>query len=125
MRLFSIARTRKLPLNLIVAEEGGAAVYVLQDAKDGHPVPVSREARMGLPELIRSIASSLHVSTDSAHALYEQYRTRTMSASAARAFKKILDPALTHFFEALEKKNIRGFVYVDAATNCHSTCLIE
>ena len=37
-----------------------------------------------------------------------------MSESAARAFKKILDPALDDFFEALEKKNIRGFVYSDA-----------
>ena len=113
-RLFSIARTRKLPLNLVVAEEGGAAVYILQDAKDGHPVLYREKLGWDFHELIRHIAAGLHVSTDSAHDLYEQYRARAMSESAARAFKKILDPALDNFFEALAKKNIRGFVYIDA-----------
>ncbi len=113
-RLFSIARTRKLPLNLIIAEEGDAAVYVLQDTKDGHPVLYREKLGWDFHNLIRNIATELHVSTSVAHDLYEQYRARTMSESAARAFKKILDPAVDDFFEALAKKNIRGFVYIDA-----------
>jgi hypothetical protein len=112
-RLFSIARTRKLPLNLIVAEEGGAAVYILQDAKDGYPVLYREKLGWDFYELVRNIASGLHVSVDVAQDLYERYRAHAMSASAARAFKKILDPAVAKFSEALAKKNIRGFVYVD------------
>jgi len=113
-RLFSIARTRKPPLNLIIAEEGSMAVYVLQNAKDGHPVLYREKLEWDFHELIRSIENGLQVNTRVAKALYEQYRTHEMSESAARAFKKIIDPAVAAFVAALAKKKIRGFVYVDA-----------
>jgi hypothetical protein len=114
VRLFSIARTRALPLNLIVAEEGGASVYILQEAKDGHPVMYREKFGWDFHELIRAIGNALHVSVDMAEHLYTQYRAGAMSESAARAFKKILDPAAQKFFDALEKGKIQGFVYIDA-----------
>ena len=113
-RLFSIARTRDLPLNLIVAEDGGASVYILQQAKDGHPVLYREHLGWDFHEFIRGIARDLGVSMGMAKKLYDQYVAGDMSESAARAFKKIIDPAWSAFLEAVSKEKLRGSVYVDA-----------
>jgi hypothetical protein len=115
VRLHSIGRTRKLPLNMIVTEEGGASVYILQEAKDGHPVLYREKFGWDFHELIRAIAHTLHVSVSTAEDLYEKYRLGAMSESATRSFKKMLDPATEKFFEALERGKIQGHVYIDAS----------
>lgn len=113
-RLRAIARTRKLPLNLIVSENGGAAVYVFTEAREGYPVLYREKLGWDFNELITAIAAELGVNVAIAERLYEQYRRGEMSATATRAFKKILDPALERFSAALEKEKLRGFTYVDA-----------
>jgi hypothetical protein len=114
-RLMGIARARKLPINLIVSENGGAAVYILAEGKEGYPVLYREKLGWDFDELINRIATELGVNFATAEKLYEHYRKGTMSATAARSFKRILDPALERFFEALAKEKLRGSVYIDAA----------
>jgi len=113
-RLTSIARTRKLPVTLIVSENGGAAVYVLAEGKEGYPVLYREKLGWDFDELINRIAAELGVSFGNAEKLYEAYRSGKLSAAAARGFKRILDPVVLRFEEALAKEKLRGSVYIDA-----------
>ena len=40
-----------------------------------------------------------------------------MSAAAARAFKKVIDPAVDALLKEAEKAKLQGFVYIDADHN--------
>lgn len=113
-QLFSIVRTRKLPISLIVAEEGGASVYVLQEAAKGYPVLYREKLGWDFHEFVRSVARELGVSMSVANELYGQYVKGDMSESAARAFSKMIDPARRAFFDAMTKEKLHGSVYIDA-----------
>jgi len=113
-RLLAIARSRPLPLALIEAEGGGAAVYVMAEAKEGHPVLYREKLGWDFDELIRRIAAELGVSMAAAERLYREYLHGNMSKDALRAMKRVIDPAVRHFTEALEKEKLGGYAYVDA-----------
>jgi hypothetical protein len=114
-RLTSLARARKLPLNLIV-DEGprGAALFVLEKTDDGHPVLYREKLLWSFDTLFLRIAAGLGVSTAAAKEMYRAYIGGAMSEIASRAFKKIIDPATEQFLEEVEKGKLKGFVYMDA-----------
>ncbi len=114
-RLTSLARVRKLPLNLI-AEDGprGAALYVLQETRDGHPVLYREKLQWSFEGLFLRIAAELGVSDAAARELYRSYCAGGMSAGAARAFKKVIDPAVDALLKEAGKAKLRGPVYIDA-----------
>ena len=89
-RLASLARARKLPLNLIV-DEGprGASLFIFQKTKDGHPVLYREKMAWSFDVLFMRIAAELGVSEAAAREMYRAYLGKAMSESAARAFKKI------------------------------------
>ncbi|HUC31127.1 MAG TPA: hypothetical protein VMR99_00350 [Candidatus Paceibacterota bacterium] len=114
-RLASLARARKLPLNLIV-DEGprGASLFVLEKTKDGHPVLYREKLSWSFDALFLRIAAELGVSDDAAREMYRAYLGGAMSESAARAFKKFIDPVVEQFLKEVGKAKVKGFVYVDA-----------
>jgi hypothetical protein len=114
-RLTSLARGRKLPLNLIVDEgERGASLFVLEKTKDGHPVLYRERLMWSFDVLFARIAEELGVSQGIAREIYRAYVDQTMSESAARAFKKFIDPAVEQFLKEIGKRKLKGFTYVDA-----------
>ncbi len=113
-RLTSLARVRKLPLNLIV-DEGprGSSLFVLEKTKDGYPVMYREKLAWSFDALFSRIAAELGVSASAAREIYRTYLASTMSESAARAFKKFIDPSIEQFLKAVEKEKLKGFVYMD------------
>ena len=103
-RLAALARARKLPLNLIV-DEGprGASLFVLEKTKDGHPVLYREKMAWNFDVLFTRIAAELGISESAAREMYRAYLGRAMSESAARAFKKIIDPAVDQFLKEVGK----------------------
>lgn len=116
VRLTSLARARKLPLNLIV-DEGprGASLYVLQKTKHGHPVLYREKMQWSFNVLFTRIAAELGIGENAAREIYRAYLDGAMSESAARAFKKVINPAVEQFLKEVGKGKLGGFVYVDAA----------
>jgi hypothetical protein len=114
VRLSSLARARKLPLNLIIANESGTSLYVLQNAKNEYPVLYREKFLWSFNTLFRRIALELDVSDKVAKDLYRSYLAGDMSESAARAFKKAIDPVMEDFLKEIKKGKLKGFVYVDA-----------
>jgi hypothetical protein len=117
-RLASLARARKLPLNLIV-DEGprGASLYILEKTKDGHPVLYREKLTWSFDVLFTRIAAEFGVGEVVARELYRAYLGGSMSEVAARAFKKFIDPAVEQFLKEIGKGKLKGFVYMDAEHN--------
>jgi hypothetical protein len=46
--------------------------------------------------------------------MYHAYQNGTMSETAARAFKKFIDPAVEQFLKEVGKGKLKGSVYMDA-----------
>jgi hypothetical protein len=114
-RLASLARARKLPLNLIVDEGSrGASLFVLEKTKDGHPVLYREKLAWSFDVLFTRIGAELGVSESAAREMYRAYLNKAMSESAARAFKKVIDPAVDQFLKEIGKGKLKGFVYIDA-----------
>ena len=114
-RLASLARARKLPLNLIV-DEGprGASLFIFEKTKDDHPVLYRERLMWSFDVLFLRVAAELGVSAGAAREMYRAYVGGAMSESAARAFKKFIDPAVEQFLKEIGKGKLKGFVYVDA-----------
>jgi hypothetical protein len=112
-RLSALARRRKLPLNLIVAAKDGASLFILQKAKDEHPVLYREKIGWHSRSLVQGIAADLKVKDVAAHDLYRMYLAGKMSEGASRAMKRALDPAVEELWKEVEKGKLGGFVYVD------------
>lgn len=114
-RLASLARARKLPLNLIV-DEGprGASLFTLEKRKDGHPILHRRKMQWNFNVLFTRIGAELGVSEGAAREMYRAYLGGAMSATAERGFKKIIDPAVAQFLHEIGKEKLKGFIYADA-----------
>ena len=114
-RLASLARARKLPLNLMVDEGArGTSLFVLQKTKDGHPVLYREKLAWSFDTLFLRIAAELGVSEAAAREMYRSYLDNAMSEAAARAFKKFIDPAVEQFLKEVGKGKLKGSVYIDA-----------
>jgi len=114
-RLASLARARKLPVNLIV-DEGtrGASLFVLEQTKEGHPVLYREKLTWSFDVLFTRIAAELGVGEFAARELYRAYLGGAMSEAATHAFKKFIDPAVEQFLKEVGKRKLKGFVYMDA-----------
>jgi hypothetical protein len=114
-RLTSLARARKLPLNLIIEGAAlGTSLFVLEKTKDQHSVLYREKLSWNFNALFETIAKELGVTDVIAKQLYRSYLDGVMSETAARAFKKIIDPATNAFLKEVGKGKLKGFVYVDA-----------
>lgn len=111
--LSALSRVRKLPLNLIMADDEGASLYVLEKPKGEHAVLYRERLGWRFSSFAEEIAKALAVSEHTAQQLYCLYHHGKMSAAAERAFKKTVEPALAAFFKELEKAKVKGTVYVD------------
>jgi hypothetical protein len=113
-RLSSLARARKLPLNLIVLDGVGTSLFVLQKAKDQYPVLYREKLLWSIDALFNHVAKEMGVSKDVAIEIYRSYVAGEMSESAERAFKRLIDPLMEKFLKEIEKEKLKGFVYVDS-----------
>ena len=114
VRLVSLARVRKLPLNLIVDEGSrGASLFVLQKTKDEYPVLYREKLAWSFDSLFVRIAAELGVSDIVAREIYRAYLSKSMSESALRAFKRFIDPAVEQFLKEVGKEKLKGLVYMD------------
>ncbi len=111
--LSALSRIRKLPLNLIMANDEGASLYVLEKPKGEHAVLYRERLGWRFSSFAEEIAKALAVGKHTAQQLYCLYHHGKMSAAAERAFKKTVEPALAAFFGELEKAKVKGIVYVD------------
>ncbi len=114
VRLFALSRVRKHPLNLIVADENGTRVFVLEKAKDEYTVLYRESLDWSFAPLFGGLMQSLGVSKKIAKDLYRKYVKDDLSETASRAFKKMVDPWAESFLKAIEHGKFKGFVYVDA-----------
>lgn len=114
VRLSSLARARKLPLNLIVLDGAGTSLFVLQKAKDQYPVLYREKLLWSIDDLLKHITHETGVSKAVAAQMYHSYVDGHMSESAERAFKKLIDPVIEDFLREVEKGKLKGFVYVDS-----------
>jgi hypothetical protein len=113
-RLASLARARKLPVNLIIADNVGTSLFVLQNAKNDYPVLYREKLLWSFNELFVRIAAELGVSEATARDLYQSYLGEAMSDTARRAFKRIIDPVIDDFLSEVDKGKLKGYVYFDA-----------
>jgi len=120
VRLASLSRVRKLPVNLVVADGDGAALFVLRNgkgaaaAKDTYPVLHRGALAWSFGSIFNAISAELGVSERTAEGLYCSYIAGEMSESARRTFKKIFQPALDDFLKEIADAHVEGTVYVDA-----------
>ncbi len=114
VRLFSVARVRKLPLNLIAADEDGARMFVLQRVDDAYPVLYREPIDWSFAPLFGALMQALGVSKKTARQLYRKYVANGFSETASRVFKKLVEPAADLFLAAVAKGKFRGFAYIDA-----------
>jgi hypothetical protein len=114
-QMSSLARARKLPINLIVdGDTLGTSLFVLQKNNDDHPILYREKMQWNFDTLFTRVAAELGVNDASARTLYRSYLDGAMSEGAARAFKKVIDPAINAFFKEITKDKLKGTVYMDA-----------
>lgn len=116
VRLSSLARARKLPVNLVFSEGADAAssLFILESSKAGHPILYREPFAWRFDAIFGRIAGELGVSASGAKAVYEHYTKKGFSESAGRAFRKMIEPAIEELLREIEKKKIKGFLYIDA-----------
>ncbi len=113
--LDALSRVRKLPLNLIVADDRASALYVLQHAKGGHPVLYRETLDWAPGSLTKAVAGTFAVSEKTSEDLYRAYRKGGMSEDVKRAFKRMLEPATERFLHEIGRAKVKGTVVIDAA----------
>jgi hypothetical protein len=113
-RLSSLARARKLPLNLIVLDGAGTSLFVLEKAKDQYPVLYREKLEWSIDGLFEHIKKEMGVSSTVAAQLYHAYINGEMSEGATRAFKRSIDKSIEEFLHEIEKEKLKGFIYVDS-----------
>jgi hypothetical protein len=113
-RVASLARIRKLPINLLVTNTEGSSLFVLENAKDEYPVLYRESLNWSFGSFIEKIMEGVGVSKKTARELYKKYVKGDMSETAQRAYKKTIQPALDAFSTEIGKGKLRGIVYIDA-----------
>ncbi len=111
--LRALARMRPLPLNIIAADGEGASLYVFERPNGNYAVLYREKLDWSFSSLIKKVVEALAVTEAAAQELYCRYHKKEMSAHAARAFKRIVEPPLRNFLETIKKKRIKGTTYVD------------
>ena len=136
VRLSSLARERKLPINLVFSDDdrdgnnnsggeennssdskngaGGSSLFILQPSKAGHPILYREPFAWHFDAIFGRIAGELGVSKENAQVVYAHYIQKGFSDTATRAFKKMIDPAIEELLHEIEKKKLKGFLYIDA-----------
>lgn len=113
-RLVSIARVRRFPLALIIADDDMASLFVLANAKGGHDVLYREKFAWSFSSVFAAIQNDFHVSAAAARELYSAYCRHETSPAAARVFKNTIQPAMSAFFDEVKKSKVGGSVYVDS-----------
>lgn len=115
VRLLSLTRARKLPINLIAPTADGSSLFVLEKAKDEYPVLYREKFAWSFSPLFRRVAAEMGISETAARDVYELYARHGMSEAASRVFKKMIDPVVEDLFTEIEKGKLKGFVYIEAS----------
>lgn len=113
IRLSSLARARKLPINLVVPTGNGSSLFVLEKAKDEYPVLYREKFAWSFAPLFRRIATGMSISESAARDVYRLYARHGISDAAARVLKKMIDPAVEELFAELEKGKLKGYMYIE------------
>lgn len=107
--LLSVARSRGLPLNLIDEQN----LFVFEEANGEHPVLYREAMPWSFNAIFGEIALGLGVDIPTAKNLYHFYRDGELSPTAAKNFKKILQPAVDALLDEIEHAKMHGFIYFD------------
>ncbi len=121
-RLASLSRVRKMPLNLVFADEtdgtipATSSLFVLEEGrgKDGYPILYRETFAWSFAQVFGRITSAFGVSGPVARELYGTYCGGGFSDAAARVFKRTIDPAFDELFAEVSKKKLKGSFYIDA-----------
>ena len=114
IRLSSLARARKLPINVVAPVGDGSALFVLEKTKDEYPVLYREKFAWSFQPLFRRIAARMGISETAARDVYELYARNGMSEAASRVFKKTIEPVVEELFSEIEKGKLKGFVYIES-----------
>lgn len=110
----SIARVKRLPLNLIVADANGpSSLFVFQAPRDEYPVLYREKLNWSFRKIFEAIADALAVDEARAKELYRDFHGGKLSEPAARNFKKIIQAPTQELLNELKRLKISGFVHVD------------
>ncbi|MGB7957586.1 MAG: hypothetical protein WCF77_01960 [Minisyncoccia bacterium] len=113
-RLAALARVRALPVNMIVARDGGkSSLFVFEEAEEGCPVVYHEPFPWDPAAVVRQIAVDLGVDQISAEDIYTMYVYGEVSESVKKRLDTIADPSAKRFLQAIDKANLRGSVYLD------------
>lgn len=119
-RLVALARVRKPSFSLVFAADevpSAPALFVLEEGSGkhgGYPVLYREPFSWSFAQVFSRITAAFGVSDPVARELYAEYCAGVFSEPAGRTFKKILDPAFDELFAEVEKKKLKGPVYIDA-----------
>jgi hypothetical protein len=115
-RLTAIARVRKLPVAMVSADGAGSSLFVLAkgDAKHEYPVLYREPFAWGFGPLFGRVMTELGVSRTAAEGLYELYLKGGFSEAAARAFKRMIDPAIAELLAEIDAHTLKGTLIMDA-----------
>lgn len=111
--LRTLARVRKLPLNLIAAGDRETALFVLQEVGE-HPVLYREKLDWNFADIFKTITDAFGVSEAIAKELYRRYRGGELSDDAARAFRRLLEPLNEGLVAAVEKGKLQGAIFMDS-----------
>ena len=122
VRLDVLASVRPLPLNLVVAPDGGAdaALYILQkvstpSGKREEAVLYRERFSWSFESAVAALQSSFSLSRSAARDIYAAYIEDDMSDDAKWAVRDIFSSSAERFESAIRKTKIRGRVYLDAS----------
>ena len=111
----SIARVKRLPLNLIVSDETGpSSLFVFQMPRDAHPVLYREKLNWSFRKIFEAIEDAFAVEEATARALYRDFHGGKFSKAAARHFSKVIQAPAEDLLRELERLKISGFVHLDA-----------
>ncbi|HVO28628.1 MAG TPA: hypothetical protein VMT81_01445 [Candidatus Paceibacterota bacterium] len=112
--LLALSRVRRLPLGVLAPNgDRGTSLFIFQNVDGGHPVLYREAVGWSFDQIFRSIEDAFGVTRRTAKDLYHAYRNGELSETAARHFRKTLQPALDALLADVEKAKVAGPVYFD------------
>jgi hypothetical protein len=112
-RLAALSSVRPLPLNLIVADNSSASLFVFQKAKEKFPVLYREPFAWPFKRMIEEISAAFSVSRAVAGDMERVCAAGDVSPSVRYALGGFAAPAEEAFAKALRKAKVRGTVLVD------------
>lgn len=114
-RLAALARIGALPVNIITARDNSKpSLFVFQEAEQGCLVVYREPFSWDSIAAVKNIAANIGIDLTTAEEIYNFFVRGAVSDAAKKYLDMLVTPSVKQFFQAVDKANIRGSVYLDA-----------